>query len=183
MKKILILIPILSLMAFNWGHFSMEQSTKTEEIPLGDFVDNYDFGASLYTSNQTDIEELLTSIKKKYKGKTVILDLWGTFCKPCLRDFENSTEIKKELKQNDIQMVYLCAGISSAPQKWEEVISQFELVGDHVYLDRQMTRGFMSKFGFKRYPSYLVIDKDGEYKKNIVFGVANLRIESFLKKI
>ena len=72
-------------------------NVQNSEDSIGTPVANYDFGAQLFSSDFTDVELFLSDIKKRHEGKTIILDLWGTSCPPCLKDFSNSHEIKKEL--------------------------------------------------------------------------------------
>ena len=146
---------------------------------LGQVIDVLDYGATLHMGTHEDIDELLTSIESKYKGKAVILDLWGTFCKPCLSDFKNSPAIKAELKEIDVHMVYLCAGQSSNPNEWKKVVNRDKLIGDHIYLDRKLTRAYMDKFTIRNYPNYILIDKNGEYKQRIISAVGDINIEKF----
>ena len=150
---------------------------------LGEEVRTFEFGADLYTGTHSNIEDLLSFNQKKYKGKTVILDLWGTFCRPCISDFKNSPAIKEELLKKNVHMVYLCAGKSSAPAKWTEIIQNLELKGDHVYLDRALTNGYMEKFEVRSYPSYIIMDKRGEFHKNIISGVGDIKVDTFVKRV
>jgi thiol-disulfide isomerase/thioredoxin len=150
---------------------------------LGEDVRSYPFGANLFTGTHQSIDDLLDAIKIKYRGKTVILDLWGTFCKPCISDFKNSPKIKEELLGLDVHMVYLCAGKSSAPAKWTEIIQELELKGDHIYLDRTLTNSYMEKFGVRSYPSYVILDSDGDFHKNQISGVGDINLKSFKKRL
>lgn len=154
-----------------------------ESDSLGKEVKSFEFGANLYTVSHSTVDELLSVIKKKYKRKTVIIDLWGTFCKPCLTDFKNSKTVKEELLEKNVHMVYLCAGKSSAPNKWVEVIERDKLKGDHIYLDNVMTTSYMQKFGIKRYPNYIIKDKKGKLHHNVINGVSNVDVELFLKQL
>lgn len=187
MKLLHILLIALSAHSLSANNLPLDSKSLLPFIELndsiGDHVESFDFGAELYVSNDTDIEVLLEKIKEKHKGKTMILDLWGTFCGPCLKDFKNSSDIKKELIENDVVMVYLCAGISSKPDEWKKVIERSELVGDHIYMDRTITRAYMAKFKFKRYPGYLVIDKEGNYRRNLISSVSSVKVDQFLAKI
>ncbi len=170
-----------SLMAHH--NFNPYQIEKTFGDSLGKIVEHYDFGADLYVSSFQDVEGMLKTILEKHKGKSIILDLWGTFCPPCIADFKNSSDIKKQLRDMDVVMVYLCAGRSSNPSKWKEVIEENKLVGTHIYMDSDMTSKYMEKFNFRNYPGYVFVDKNGKYDRFLVRGVASIHPPSFNAKI
>ena len=153
------------------------------DVSLGDKVETYEFGATLYNGTHSEVDAMMSAIKEKHKGKTLILDLWGSSCGPCLRDFKNSSDIKNELRKNNVEVVYLCAGRSSTPEKWKKVIVGNKLVGNHIYMDNDMTTKYMKEFNFKRYPGYLVVDKNGNYNRNLVYRIASIKVDQFLASI
>ncbi|GLR16237.1 TlpA family protein disulfide reductase [Portibacter lacus] len=155
----------------------------TSTDSLGQFVENLDFGATLYNGTHEDIVELLDALKSKYQGKAVILDLWGTFCGPCLSDFKNSPAKKKELLEMDVHVVYLCAGMSSNANEWKKIIKRDKLVGDHIYLDRRLSMAYREHFGIRNYPNYILLDTKGEFKQNIISAVGDISIERFKEHI
>lgn len=174
----LALIGIIYQFGFNKKSQGLIDAVQTLDS-LGQKIATHDFGASLYMGSHESIDDLLADIQNRYKGKAVILDLWGTFCKPCLSDFKNSPGKKAQLKEMDVHMVYLCAGKSSNPVEWKKIIERDELVGDHIYLDRALTDGYMNKFEIKRYPNYILIDREGNYKTRIISAVNDIDIERF----
>lgn len=164
--------------------FSSKSSTKSEikmtTDSLGYKIQSHEFGADLYMGTHTDIDEFLEVVKKKYEGRAAILDLWGTFCKPCLSDFKNSPAKKAELKEKmDVHVVYLCAGMSSNIKEWQKIVERDQLVGDHIYMDRTMTMAYREKFGIKRYPNYILLDKEGNFKTKIISAVSDIQVDQF----
>lgn len=149
---------------------------------LGEFAKELDFGAALYTATHDNIDALLEDVKKEYKGRMVILDLWGTFCKPCMNDFKNGKETKQKLREENVEMLYLCAGMSSTPAKWMEVIKDQELKGNHIYLDHKLARAFMQKFGIKRYPGYVVLTESGEFKSGLIYNFPSVNAKWLREK-
>lgn len=181
MIKFIISIALLgSIFQLSYNGKSKDNTESIQTLDsLGQKIATHDFGATLYMGSHESIDDLLTEIKNKYKGKAVILDLWGTFCKPCLSDFKNSPAKKGLLKEMDVHMVYLCAGKSSNIVEWKKVIERDQLIGDHIYLDRALTDGYMSKFEIRRYPNYILIDKEGNFKTKIISAVNDINIEQF----
>ena len=54
-------------------------------------------------ANISEGEALLKKIVEPYKGKFVLLDIWGTWCGPCKEALSHSTEEYARLKDYDIQ--------------------------------------------------------------------------------
>jgi thiol-disulfide isomerase/thioredoxin len=173
-----------SVIEFNYQIKSDKDSTLINtNDSLGIFVTEYDFGATLFMSEHGTLDEMMDQIKSRHKGKTLILDLWGTFCPPCLADFQKSSAVKEELRDNNVEIIYLCAGKSSSPQKWKEVVERMKLKGDHIYMDRAMTIKYMERYKFRRYPGYLLIDSDGNYDNQVIKGIANIKVDQFLSQV
>ena len=90
-------------------------------------IENREFDKLVLKSsdNLNDISEgeaLLKKILEPYKGKFVLLDIWGTWCGPCKEALSHSTEEYARLKDYDIQYLYLA---NSSPQTaWENVIKE-----------------------------------------------------------
>ena len=58
-------------------------------------------------------EALLKRLVEPYKGKFVLLDVWGTWCGPCKEALSHSTEEYARLKDYEIQFLYLA---NNSPQ-------------------------------------------------------------------
>jgi len=180
MKVIIGILLVGAIFKLSFGVLNGESSDFATPVDsLGQVIDVLDYGATMHMGTHDNIEDLLSSIKSKYKGKAVILDLWGTFCRPCLSDFKNSPAKKAALKELDVHMVYLCAGQTSNPNQWKKVVNRDILIGDHIYLDRALTQAYRDKFNIKNFPNYILIDKNGEYKTRIISAVADINIETF----
>ena len=50
-------------------------------------------------ANMSDGEQMLRKIIEPYKGKIILLDIWGTWCSPCKEGLKHSQEEYKRLKE------------------------------------------------------------------------------------
>ncbi len=74
--------------------------------------------------------EVLKKILEPFKGKFVLLDIWGTWCGPCREALSHTTEEYARLKDYDIQYLYLA---NESPQDaWENVIKEYNVSGPNV---------------------------------------------------
>ena len=79
---------------------------------------------------QNGSDELLKKILEPYKGKFVLLDVWGTWCGPCKDALSHSTEEYAQLKDYDIEFLYLAN--RSSQDSWENVIKEYNVTGPNV---------------------------------------------------
>jgi thiol-disulfide isomerase/thioredoxin len=57
----------------------------------------------------------------KYKGKTVFLNLWATWCPPCVRELPSIEKLAREPKLRDKNIAFLCVSLD----KSTDVVRQF----------------------------------------------------------
>ena len=95
-------------------------------------LQNRDITASIKTAPQdmSDGEKLLRHILEPYKGKLVLLDVWGTWCSPCKKALAHSKEEFERLAPYDV--VYLYMANSSPEESWKNIIKLYDLVGDNI---------------------------------------------------
>lgn len=102
--------------------------------------------------------KVMETIIAKYPNKVVLIDLWATWCAPCLDAMQEFRTTKNELKAKDIVFVYLTN--SSSPQKlWEEKIKG--IGSEHYYLNNEQWKYMMNHFELEYIPSYLLYNKKG----------------------
>ncbi len=110
----------------------------------------------------TDGEKILHKIIETYKGKLILLDVWGTWCGACKVNLSHSTEEYEALKDLDIIYLYLANG--SSDESWKNVIKEYNVTGDnvvHYNLPAKQQSAIENFLGVKMYPSYRIIDREG----------------------
>ena len=118
------------------------------------------------SDNLKDISEgeaLLKKILEPYKGKFVLLDIWGTWCGPCREALSHSTEEYARLKDYDIEYLYLA---NKSPQRaWENVIKEYNVSGPnvaHYNLPSDQQSAIEHYLNVGSWPTYKLFNRDGE---------------------
>ncbi len=95
------------------------------------------------------------SILDKYKGKTVVLEFWASWCGDCVKAMPKI----KELQQNNPDVVYVFFSCDKTFDKWKEGIEKHELKGDHYLVKDGMKGSFGKSLDLDWIPRYIVVNK------------------------
>lgn len=131
-------------------------------------IENREFDKLVIKSsdNLADLSEgeaLLKKILEPYKGKFVLLDIWGTWCTPCKEALSHSTEEFARLKDYDIQFLYLAN--SSPEESWKNVIKEYNVSGPnvaHYNLPYEQQSAIERHLEVKGFPTYKLFNRNGE---------------------
>ena len=131
-------------------------------------IENREFDKLVLKSsdNLKDLSEgeaLLKKIIEPYKGKFVLLDIWGTWCGPCKEALSHSTEEYARLKDYDIEFLYLA---NHSPQTaWENVIKEYNISGPnvaHYNLPEEQQDAIERHLDVHAWPTYKLFNREGQ---------------------
>lgn len=132
-----------------------------------------------FTINEAGVvsnEDLFASIISKYRGHTLLVDFWATWCGPCRMANKAMIPMKEELKDRDIVYIYL-TGETSPKGTWENMIP--DIHGEHFRVTADQWNYLMNSFQIRGVPTYLLVDREGNitYKTTGFPGVDKMKSE------
>ncbi len=140
----------------------MELNDKYLAVQRRDFANASSLKSSDDVKGMSDGEKILRKLIEPYKGKLILLDVWGTWCAPCKAALKNSQEEYAHLKDYDI--VYLYLANRSDEESWKNVIKEYNVTGDnvvHYNLPAEQQTAIEHYLGVNSFPTYKLIDRDG----------------------
>jgi len=111
--------------------------------------------------DMTDVapDSILQTILDRYKGKTIFIDIWATWCVPCKLGHEKMKPVKEELSDKDIVYVYLTSPTSNY-EEWKKYIA--DISGEHYFLTEEQLDAIFKQLEGTGYPTYAFFAPNGE---------------------
>ena len=134
----------------------------------------------------TDGKAIIDKIIEPYKGKIVYLDVWGTWCPPCIEAIKASPKLKESVKDYDIVYIYFHSGgdMEEIGDTWKGAIAELGLTKPnyvHYLLPREQQKMVTDYLKVDGYPFYVLFDKQGNMENLAREHIGD--VDGFKKKI
>lgn len=119
-----------------------------------------------------------------FKGKVVYIDVWATWCGPCMKEIPSLKELEKEYrdKENGGDIVFISLSVDSDKDydKWKEFVVKNEMKGEQLWIGDNKT--FRNDYGVKSIPHFILIGKDGKLLMDNAPRASSIEIRKVLDK-
>lgn len=95
------------------------------------------------------------------KGKVVLVDVWATWCGPCIGEIPSLKKLEEEMKGKDVQIISLSTDDPKDKEKWQKMIVDKELGGMQLFAGGP-GNDFSKYYKVNTIPRFLVFDKNGK---------------------
>ncbi|SMC32301.1 TlpA family protein disulfide reductase [Moheibacter sediminis] len=142
------------------GLFLLSLNLSAQEVPteMKTEFDATSLGQALQDleGNKTTVGEVLG----KYKGKTVFLDLWASWCPDCIKGLPKLKEVQAQYP--DVVYLFLSLDRVGKEDAWKTAIDKYEIKGEHYWFNAEWKNAFTIYIGINWIPRYMLIDKEGK---------------------
>lgn len=96
------------------------------------------------------------------KGKKVYIDIWATWCAPCIKELPALKALAIELREENIEFVSVSIDKIEAQEKWATFIDEMELSGLQLFAYGDWQSDIVTAYNIKGIPRFLLIGADGK---------------------
>lgn len=135
---------------------------KYEALSRKDFSNSTNLLSTDNLEGITEGEQILRELIAPWKGKIILIDVWGTWCGPCRMAMKHSQELYERMKPYNMYFLYLAN--RSDETSWKNVIKEYNVNGEnvgHVNLPAEQQAAVEQFLKVNSYPSYFLIDREG----------------------
>lgn len=107
-----------------------------------------------HSGGQTSLDDL--------KGKYVYIDVWATWCGPCIREIPSLKEVEKKFQGQNIEFVSTSIDQDKDHEKWKTMVNAKALGGMQLFADNAWQSKFVQDYAIQGIPRFILIDPEGK---------------------
>lgn len=93
----------------------------------------------------------------EFKGKFVLIDVWASWCYPCLKELPALDTLRQHYKNQDLVVVGI--SVDSQHYKWDGVVKNLKIPSYQFFIDEE--KRFEKEFDIRFIPRMILLDPDG----------------------
>ncbi|MBW1297775.1 TlpA family protein disulfide reductase [Aquimarina litoralis] len=97
-----------------------------------------------------------------FKGKYVYIDVWATWCAPCIKEIPYLKKIEEEFSDANIEFVSVSVDAPRFYNTWRKMIESKELIGTQLITDNGWDSDFVRDYGMQGIPRFILLDDKGD---------------------
>ncbi|UMB52421.1 TlpA family protein disulfide reductase [Lutibacter sp. A64] len=102
-----------------------------------------------------------TNSLNDFKGKYVYIDVWATWCGPCLAEVPSLKKVEKQYHGKNIEFVSISIDRQEKRDAWSKMITDKELGGIQLLADKDWSTDFITAYKINSIPRFILIDPEG----------------------
>ena len=152
----------------------------------------YAIGSTLFTSEASSVlktgskppEFKLADLQgnthelAQYEGRPIIINFWGTFCPPCVKEMPEFE--RQYVKWKDEGLVILAINLSEDTLSVDNFVRRFDL--SYTIL-RDINRKVERSYGLRSYPTTFFVRPDGSLMEVFVGGMTEKQIDERVERL
>ncbi len=96
-----------------------------------------------------------------FKGKYVFIDVWATWCKPCIAELPALKELEERYKDDHIEFISISIDKQQDQDTWRQMIKDKNMGGTQLFANSSANSEFIEAYEISYIPRFIFIDPSG----------------------
>lgn len=98
-----------------------------------------------------------------FKGKVVVVDVWATWCGPCMKEVPYLQKLEQELAGKDVVFIGVSRDSEKDMEKWKNTLKEKEMDGIQLFAGQgEAGQSFGAAYQITTIPRFMVFDQAGK---------------------
>lgn len=149
-------------------------------IPLlsrAQHVDTLRVGDQIPYFHMSDTSGHMMSLQH-LKGSYVFIDVWASWCFPCIREYPHMAELEKKMEGKNI--IFIGISCDDVNWRWRGAMGGYRIKGNQWIMK---DKAFMKAFKVDRIPRYILLDKEGRIVELHALRPSDPELEKYLNNL
>jgi len=98
---------------------------------------------------------------RDFKGKYVYLDVWATWCGPCMRELPHLEKLEDKYMDNN-NIVFASISIDENKKAWKKMVTEKKMKGVQLFADAAWNSGICKDYLIEGIPRFILIEPEGK---------------------
>lgn len=116
----------------------------------------------------------------RLRGKVVLIDFWGTLCKPCIAELPNLKRVYKDYQARGFEIVGIACDQPNSGDKLREFVQRNDIPWPQFYDGKFWRSEMLKRFAVTSLPSVFLLDQSG---KLITTDARGDKLEAEVKRL
>jgi thiol-disulfide isomerase/thioredoxin len=96
-----------------------------------------------------------------FKGRYLLVDVWGIYCNPCIREIPRFNELKTEFSEANISFVQV--NLDATEELWIKKMKDLNMNGIQLLANNGWKSEFRKAYKIDVIPTVILIDREGKF--------------------
>ncbi|HRE78080.1 MAG TPA: TlpA disulfide reductase family protein [Flavobacterium sp.] len=162
--------------------YSIDEEYKDKLTEKFEILKNIAKGLPSPTFDYENINGGKTSLES-LKGKFVYIDVWATWCGPCIGEIPALKEVEKEYHGKNIEFVSISIDDKKDYEKWKKMVADKELKGIQLFADNDWKSDFVKNYAIDGIPRFILLDTEGKIVNADAPRPSDAKLKELLKEV
>lgn len=116
-----------------------------------------------------------------FKGKILAIDVWATWCVPCMHTLPSFLALREKYKDND-QVAFVTISTDSKKSAWSAFLKAKNMNGIDLHAGDPAASAFEKAYNISGIPRYILIDKQGRILEDHAIGAYDPAYEKLIQQ-